>query len=100
MAFIDARTLPAASEIEADLVIIGGGMAGIAVAREFAGTRTRVAVIESGGRDRDPQTQELLQGSASIDAPGNATRSLDRYLRESRVRALGGAGNVWGGKCV
>ena len=100
MAFIDARTLPNAFEIEADLVIIGGGMAGIAMAREFAGTRTRIAVIESGGRDRDQQTQELLQGTASINAPGNAPRSFDRYLHESRVRALGGAGNVRGGKCV
>ena len=49
MPFIDARELPGDSEIVADLVIIGGGMAGLALAREWAGGGRSVAVLESGG---------------------------------------------------
>ena len=53
MAIIDARTLPEGTEIEADLVIIGGGLAGIALANEWAGLGKRVAILESGGREAD-----------------------------------------------
>ncbi len=42
MAFIDARGLPDASPIEADLIIVGGGMAGITLARELAGGALKV----------------------------------------------------------
>ena len=44
MALIDARSLSDGSDIDADLVIIGGGMAGIAIAREWAGADLTVAV--------------------------------------------------------
>jgi choline dehydrogenase-like flavoprotein len=100
MAFIDARTLPEATEIEADLIIIGGGMAGIAIAREFAGANKRVAVLESGGQEFDIAAQDLYRGAGTMRAPDNPDRNIDAYLHESRYRALGGAGNVWGGKCV
>lgn len=100
MAFIDARTLPEATEIEADLIIIGGGMAGIAIAREFAGANKRVAVLESGGQEFDAGIQDLYRGAGMMRAPDNPDRNIDAYLHESRYRALGGAGNVWGGKCV
>jgi choline dehydrogenase-like flavoprotein len=100
MAFIDARSLPDGSAIEADLVIIGGGMAGIAIAREWAGADLTVAVLESGGRDADPEIQDLYTGSAAIRAPGYDERRIDRYLAVSRRRALGGSGAIWGAKCV
>jgi choline dehydrogenase-like flavoprotein len=100
MAFIDARTLPNATEIEADLVIIGGGLAGLAIARQWAGSGKRVAVLESGGREIDQEIQALYAGVGVMRAPGAANRQIDEYLIQSRVRALGGSGNVWGGKCV
>lgn len=100
MAFIDARTLPNATEIEADLIIIGGGLAGIAIAKQWAGSGKRIAVLESGGREMDLEIQSLYAGAGVMRAPGNADRPIDEYLIQSRVRALGGSGNVWGGKCV
>ena len=100
MAFVDARTLPEGFEIDADLVIVGGGMAGIALARQFAGTSTKVAVIESGGRDMDMTVQDLYRGSAAMRAPGNPDRPMNDYMHQSRARMLGGSGNIWGGKCV
>jgi choline dehydrogenase-like flavoprotein len=100
MAIIDARTLPDASHIEADLVIIGGGLAGIALAKELAGGHLKVAVLESGGLEIDMDVQALYAGSAVQTAPGQPDRPFDDYPIQSRVRALGGSGLVWGGKCA
>lgn len=100
MAIIDARTLPDASLIEADLLIIGGGMAGIALAKELAGGPLKVAILESGGLEIDADNQALYAGSGVQRAPGNPDRLFDDYPIQSRVRALGGSGMVWGGKCA
>lgn len=99
MPVTDARTLPDASVIEADIVIIGGGMAGLAMAHELAETAARVVVLESGGPDLDAQMQTLYEGTGVMSGPGNPDRNIDPYLAQSRVRALGGSGHVWGGKC-
>lgn len=100
MAFIDARSLPDGGDIEADLIIIGGGMAGITIAREWAGAGLKVAVLESGGRDLDEEVQDLYAGRGSFRAPGYDDRPIDEYLSASRRRALGGSGAIWGAKCV
>jgi choline dehydrogenase-like flavoprotein len=100
MAIIDARDLPDGSELEADLVIIGAGMAGIAIATELAGANKSVAVLEGGGRDLDREQQTLYAGSGVMRAPDHEDTNIDDYLWQSRVRALGGSGHVWGGKCV
>jgi len=100
MAIIDAQTLPDATEIEADLIIIGGGMAGIAIATEWAGANKSVAVLEGGGRDFDYDTQMLYAGAGVMRAPDHEDTNIDDYLWQSRIRALGGSGHVWGGKCV
>lgn len=100
MAIIDARTLPNAGQIQADLVIIGGGLAGIALAKELAGGPLKVAILEGGGLEMDMENQALYAGSGVQTAPGNPDRPFDNYPIQSRVRALGGSGLVWGGKCA
>lgn len=100
MAIIDARGLPENSEIEADLVIVGGGMAGIAIATEWAGAGKRVAVLESGGLEFDQTIQDLYRGAGIMRAPGHADTNMDDYLWQSRMRILGGSAAIWGGKCV
>jgi len=100
MPFIDARDLPGGSEIVADLIVIGGGMAGLTLAREWAGSGRSVAVIESGGKAFDPAVQELYRGEGVMRAPDNADKPFDDYVHQSRRRMLGGSGNIWGGKCV
>jgi len=99
MPVTDARTLPEDSLIEADIIIVGGGMAGLAIAYEFAGTAARVVILESGGPDPDPEIQRLYDGPGTMSGPGNPDLPIDSYLGQSRVRALGGSGHVWGGKC-
>ncbi len=100
MAFIDARTLPEATEIEADLIIIGGGLAGIAIAKQWQDAGKSVAILESGGQERDMEIQALYAGAGVMRGPGNPDRNIDAYPIQSRARWYGGSGNVWGGKCA
>lgn len=88
---VDGRTIPTDSRIEADLCIIGGGAAGIALAREFIGQPKRVVVLESGDLDADARTQALAQG----EVVGLPYFPLDT----ARLRSLGGTTNHWGGFC-
>ncbi|MBW2399545.1 MAG: GMC family oxidoreductase [Deltaproteobacteria bacterium] len=88
---IDARKEAPKQEIDTDLCIIGAGAAGIAIAREFAGTAVRVTLLESGGRTPDAATQSLYRG----------TSMAQKYFRldAARSRYLGGSTNCWMGFC-
>ena len=100
MTIIDSRELPSGSEIEADFIIVGGGMAGLTIARALGGARHRVAVLESGGRAMHAETQDLYRGRGVVSMADDADKPIDDYLHESRIRALGGSGHIWGGKSV
>lgn len=97
---IDTRALREDSTIEGDVVIAGGGMAGITLAKQLGDAGLDVVILESGGATPDARVQALYEGSTSLAAPGNDARDLAGYLRDSRVRCFGGSGNVWGGKCA
>lgn len=88
---LDARSLPADTSIDADIVVVGAGAAGITIARELAGTRHRVVVLESGGFEFGADTQALYAGEV-VD---------DRYdpLDATRLRYFGGSTNHWEGNC-
>lgn len=88
--FIDARTIPDGESLETDLAIIGAGAAGITIAREFAGRKQRVLLIESGGLSFDADTQSLYDGEST---------GLSYPLDTSRLRYFGGSTNHWGGWC-
>jgi choline dehydrogenase-like flavoprotein len=85
MTFIDTRTLPDGHAIERDIVIIGSGPAGLAIANQLAGGTTRVAVLESGGLDYDDDTQTLAGG----EVVGLPYPDLDAV----RLRYFGGTSN-------
>ena len=97
---VDAAQLTENSRLEADVVIAGGGVAGIALARQLADAGLSVLVLESGGEAPEPRTQSLYEGTMTLGGPGNDPRPLNEYLVSSRVRCFGGSGNVWGGKCA
>lgn len=84
---IEARSLPAGATVSSDLVVVGTGPGALALALEFAGGSTRVALLETGGLGDDPIA--------------NAISNLDpasRYGGENRIentRRLGGNANVW-----
>lgn len=89
--FIDARSLPNATNLDADLCIIGAGAAGITLALQFIDRSTKVVVLEAGGLKSDAVTQSLYAGEV-IGLP---------CVRPdlSRSRFFGGSTNCWGGWC-
>ncbi len=89
--FIDTRQLESGAVIDADLCIIGGGAAGITIAREFIGTDKKVVVLETGGLNHEQDIQAL----ANIE---NVGRHYD--YDKCRLRYFGGTTNHWGGHCV
>jgi len=60
---IDARSVPTGTAIETEVCIIGGGAAGITLAREFTNASFRVILLESGGVEPERATQDLYCGS-------------------------------------
>ncbi|MDH3663081.1 MAG: GMC family oxidoreductase [Alphaproteobacteria bacterium] len=90
--FIDLRLLENGQVLEADICIVGAGAAGITIANQFAGTDTRVCLIESGDLDANPENQDLADGEM-VSHPHHP-------LRTSRDRQFGGSTNSWGGACA
>jgi choline dehydrogenase-like flavoprotein len=90
-AFVDARTVPLGTIIETDLVIVGGGAAGITLALALANAPIKVLILESGGSDFDTKTQALYAG--------DVTGVQYLALKDCRLRYFGGSTNHWGGWC-
>ncbi len=89
---LDARSVPGGSDIETDICIVGAGAAGISLALELAGSPLRVALLESGGLEAEPETQALYRGRVF----GRRYFSLDT----ARTRRFGGSTNCWQGICA
>jgi choline dehydrogenase-like flavoprotein len=89
---IDARTMDDGAALDADLCIIGGGPAGLAMAHTFLGTGREVVLLEGGGREWDQDDQALFWG----ESVGRPYLPLDG----SRQRYLGGNSHVWDGWCA
>jgi choline dehydrogenase-like flavoprotein len=91
MTLVDARRFVPERPLQADLCIVGAGAAGIALAREFIGTRYRVAVLESGGLRYSGRVQRLYAGE-NVGVPSYA-------LTYSRLRVFGGSTTRWAAQC-
>jgi choline dehydrogenase-like flavoprotein len=89
--FIDARTLPEGTTVQADVCIVGAGAAGIALARELRGGPFRVCLLESGNLEFNDETQSLYKGELA--------GQLYMPLTTARQRFFGGTTNHWGGWC-
>ena len=84
---VDARTLPDGSTLDAEVVVVGAGPAGITVALELARRGTRVLLLESGGRERDRRVQALARATSA----GTSYFPVHR----ARVRAFAGTSQHW-----
>jgi choline dehydrogenase-like flavoprotein len=89
--FVDGRTLAGDTTLEADVCIAGAGAAGMTIAMDLRASGLSVIVLESGGVERDAETQELSVGRMVGINTWN--------LRSMRIRALGGTTGHWAGWC-
>jgi len=89
---IDLNDAAAPGLLETDVCVVGGGAAGVALARKLVNAGHDVCLLEAGGMDFEQATQELCLG----DIVG-----MDYYeLEHSRLRFFGGTTNIWGGRSV
>jgi choline dehydrogenase-like flavoprotein len=75
-----------------DVAIVGAGPAGIVLALELAAHGLAVVLLESGGDSPDEDAQRL--GDALLADEHHVAMDL------ATRRQLGGASNIWGGRCV
>ena len=76
-----------------DVVIVGGGAAGLTVAHALSGKGLKVLVLEAGGEKRTNDAQDFYRGE--LADPRTHPR-IDRY----RERAIGGTSRIWGGRLI
>ena len=112
MEISNLASLEANSTFEADIVIIGGGPAGLTISQEFFATGARVLVLESGLLDETPEHAAL----AEVESVGEPQSELQKQKRAAfhslssrswsqelqpygvRCRVLGGSTHAWAGK--
>jgi len=87
----DLHDAPEGTVIEADVCVVGGGAAGIALTLSLGRRGHSVAILESGGLFYEPASQALYEG----DIVG---RPYDP-LTAVRLRMFGGSTNHWTGWC-
>jgi choline dehydrogenase-like flavoprotein len=89
----DANSIPKGSRLEADVCVVGGGPAGIALALSLSDQGHAVLLLESGQLQADAATQDLYEGDV-------ADEQLHSPPVKYRQRRLGGSSAIWGGRCM
>ena len=85
--FIDSSQLVNDEIIAGDICIIGAGIAGLTIAKEFMNTNKSVVVVESGDLKPDANPNKLISGK---------NIGLPYYdINETRARAFGGTSHLW-----
>ncbi|HEX5783586.1 MAG TPA: GMC family oxidoreductase [Burkholderiaceae bacterium] len=74
-----------------DVIIVGSGMAGLALATALDGSGLQVLLVDGGGWDEQPALQGLYEGSVQGQHP---------QAWEFRRQRFGGTSHLWGGRCV
>lgn len=101
----DIRDLEDCARLNADIVVLGSGIAGSEVALHLLRQGVDVLMLESGREDFDPEIQALNDVSftakrhRALDPDAGYHAYLPPEMRgASRIRQFGGTSNVWTGK--
>lgn len=87
--FIDTRQVSDGKALIVTVCVIGGGVAGLTIARELERAGVDTCVLESGGFEPDDANRDLYRGtSTGVDY---------QFADGCRARFLGGSSNCWGG---
>jgi choline dehydrogenase-like flavoprotein len=90
---LDMAELSDGQVLNADLCIVGAGAAGISMALQFIEQGLDVLLVESGGKRREAEIQDMYAGSV---VQPDLHASPDRF----RCRQFGGSTTLWGGRCM
>ena len=99
--FTDARSIAAESTLRADICIVGAGIAGISIAREFVGRSESVVLLEGGGLEFTKSLRNLptilRRHALGEQALARGVNAGQPYypLRFTRARAFGGSSRAW-----
>lgn len=89
-----AGDLPSGARLACDVLVVGGGPAGIVTALSLAASGADVILVEAGGFEGSTDVQDAYAGT--IEQPADHRM---RPLDSTRLRFLGGTSNHWGGWC-
>jgi choline dehydrogenase-like flavoprotein len=89
---LHCSSIASGTQLRGEVAVVGAGPAGIVTALELARRGHRVVLIDSGGDAFDAGAQTL--GDTAGEDPLHAPMAL------ATRRQLGGASNLWGGRCV
>lgn len=89
---VDSRDIPAQGVLEADVCIVGGGAAGIALALGLLDSPLRIVLVEGGGLSWD-----VRRNPYRVVPGAHARCALGRD--PSKSWHLGGNTNTWAGNC-
>ena len=111
MKLFDLSEIESGASLDCDLVIVGGGPAGLAIAREFFAAPQRVLIIESGGFAESAETEALnkvenvegwteAQAQKRVEFHGANAKKWSHANQGFgvRCRVLGGSTQAWAGK--
>lgn len=90
---LDASRDALPEDLRADIVIVGSGAAGIALARALIGRGRDVLLLEAGSDAHDGASQDFYR----TDSVSPVTHHLGH---EFRRRGWGGTTRLWGGRCI
>lgn len=76
-----------------DVVVVGGGAAGLTLAHALGAAGKQVVLLEAGGDKKTAASQEYYRGEL-VDAVAHPP------THNYRVRAIGGTSTIWGGRAI
>ena len=76
-----------------DVVIVGGGAAGLTLAHALGAAGKQVLLLEAGGDKKTSASQEYYRGELTDAVVHPPTHNY-------RVRAIGGTSTIWGGRAI
>ena len=93
MTILDLEDSATPTTYAADIVIVGAGAVGIAMAAALSRAGRDVMLLEGGGASLESSSQAVLTNATSVGRKHDG-------LHSGRFRLLGGTTNFWGGQLV
>jgi choline dehydrogenase-like flavoprotein len=84
---IDCNSFDESKHFEADICIMGAGVAGTVLANELKGRFNKILLLDAGGENYELESQELYKAESFPDL------FIDPHI--TRLRMLGGSSNHW-----